>query len=251
MYELKLGDCLELMKDIQTESVDMILADLPYGKTKNKWDTVIPFENLWEHYLRVITNNGAIVLFGQGVFSAKLILSNEKLFRYSLIWNKINQSGFLNSARMPLRTHEDILVFYKKLPVYNPQMGRGKPESNKRQVDANENNNYGRYSRQHKEKKNLEDRFPISILNFVKPAATGRLHPTQKPVPLLEYLIKTYTNENMTVMDNVMGSGSTGVACVNTNRNFIGIERDIKYFEIAKTRIERSADVKASTVFHL
>lgn len=195
MIDLRQGDCLELMKDIPDKSIDMILCDLPYGVTQNKQDITLPFDKLWENYERIIKDNGAILLFGQGTFYVDLVNSNRKLFRYDLVWDKQLTSGFLNAKRMPLRQHEQIAVFYKKLPTYNPQFKHGKPHP--------------------------------SIAK----------HRTEKPVALLEYLIKTYTNEDDLVLDNCMGSGSTGVACINTNRNFIGIELSEEYYNIAKERI--------------
>jgi len=234
---LLMGDCLELMKSIPDKSINLILADLPYKVTKNKWDIIINFNNLWNHYERIIARKGAIILFGQGLFSAKLILSNEKLYRYTLIWNKVIQSGFLNSSKMPLRVHEDILVFYKLLPIYNPQFTKGSPDNNYRKPDVSDNNNYGSYKRNPKKKADPRDRHPLSIITFPKPRSDGRLHPTQKPVALLEWIIKSYTNEGATVLDNVMGSVSTGIACKNTDRNFIGMEKDEKYFTVASNRI--------------
>lgn len=234
MIDLRQGDCLEVMKDIPDKSVDMILCDLPYGTTKNKWDTIIDLNELWKGYERIIKDNGAIVLFSQMPFSAELVHSNLKLFRYEWVWKKENGTGFLNAKKMPLKIHENILVFYKKLPIYNPQMRKGfKPYTCKQGSGSsnwNYNKDFGGYIT-----KNDGERYPIDIIEFKKD--TG-LHPTQKPVALLEYLIKTYTNEGDVVLDNCMGSGSTGVACLNTNRNFIGIEIDEKYFEIAKNRIE-------------
>ena len=241
-YSIYQGDCLEVMKDISDKSIDMILCDLPYGTTKNKWDMIIPFEPLWEQYNRVIKDNGAIVLFGQGMFTAKLMLSQEKIWRYNLIWEKDRPSGFLNAKRMPLRSHEDILVFYKKTPTYNPQFWNGNPlhgMGTKYKEGKLTNNNYGKY----KLYKNLSaeregdtKKYPRSILKFKRPHPP--IFPTQKPVDLCEWLIKTYTNEGEIVLDNCMGSGSTGVACVNTNRKFIGIELDENYFEISKKRLE-------------
>ena len=234
MIDIKRGDCLELMKDIPDESIDMILCDLPYGTTKNKWDSVIPLNKLWKSYERIIKDTGAIVLFSQMPFSAELVHSNLKLFKYEWIWQKDNGTGFLNDKKMPLKIHENILVFYKKLPLYNPQMRTGfKPYKCKQ---GRHSTNYGAYEQGHITESNGE-RYPIDIIKFKKDSG---LHPTQKPVELLEYLIKTYTNENETVLDNCMGSGSTGVACVNTNRNFIGYELDEKYFEIAEKRINET-----------
>lgn len=234
MIDIKQGDCLELMKDIPDESIDMILCDLPYGTTKNKWDSVIPLNKLWKSYERIIKDNGAIVLFSQMPFSAELVHSNLKLFKYEWIWQKDNGTGFLNAKKMPLKIHENILVFYKKLPLYNPQMRTGfKPYKCKQ---GRHSTNYGAYEQGHITESNGE-RYPIDIIKFKKDSG---LHPTQKPVELLEYLIKTYTNEGETVLDNCMGSGSTGVACINTNRNFIGYELNEKYFEIAEKRINEA-----------
>jgi site-specific DNA-methyltransferase (adenine-specific) len=230
MIKLKNGDCFELMKDIPNKSIDMILCDLPYGTTRNKWDSVIPFEPLWEQYNRIIKDNGAVALFSQMPFTADLVASNYKYFRYEWIWEKSSASGHLNANRMPMKKHENILIFYKKLPTYNPQFTKGKAYVS---TCSSHSSNYG------KQKDNITTindgkRYPVDIIKFSKDIG---LHPTQKPVALLEYIIKTYTNEGETVLDNCMGSGSTGVACVNTGRQFIGIELDIGYFEIAKNRI--------------
>lgn len=235
-YELWQGDCLELMKDIPDKSVDMILCDLPYGTTQNKWDSVLSFENLWKQYNRIIKDNGAMVFTGQGLFSAKLILSNEKMYRYSLIWEKTKAGGFLNSRRMPLQAHEDILVFYKKLPTYNPQMEEGKPYV-KKAVTNGDGKNYGKFDRVGQVNINNGERFPRSVIKISNDNHKS-VHPTQKPVALCEWLIKTYSNEGEVILDNTMGSGSTGVASMNTHRKFIGIELDPQYFEIAEKRIQ-------------
>ena len=221
------------MKNIPDKSIDMILCDLPYGTTHNKWDNIIPMESLWEQYNRIIKDHGAIVLFSQMPFGASLIMSNPKMFRYEWIWEKNQAAGFLNAKKMPLRKHENILVFYKHLPTYNPQGLIKLDEPIQEKGSANRNGkNYGvadkSFIRTHKN-------YPTDIITFNKD--TG-YHPTQKPVDLLEYLIKTYTNEGDLVLDNCMGSGSTGVACVNTNRDFIGMELNEEYFKIACERIE-------------
>lgn len=240
MSNIKLyqGDCLEVMKDIPDESIDMILCDLPYGITaRNKWDIVIPFNKLWEQYNRVIKNNGAIVLFGSGMFTSSLMQSNPKMWRYNLIWHKTTPTGFLNANRMPLRAHEDIVVFYKSLPIYNPQKTKGherKVSKAEHKTNSKKTDDYGEHGLTTYDS---TERYPTSVLTFSTDKQKAALHPTQKPVALLEYLIKTYTNESMTVLDNCMGSGSTGVACKNLNRNFIGIELDETYFNIAKERI--------------
>ena len=235
-YELWNGDCLELMKDIPDGSVDMILCDLPYGTTKCKWDIVIPFDKLWEQYNRIIKDKGAILLFGSEPFSSKLRISNLRMYKYDWIWKKTKAQGFLNSKKMPLKDYENICVFYKRLPVYNPQgIIYGNFQNDRKSKYSKGEDIYG------KEKEfgiSHMSNFPKQIIEFSNPSGKGQLHPTQKPVALLEYLVKTYTNEGDTVLDNCMGSGTTGVACVNLHRKFIGIEKDEKYFEIAKTRIK-------------
>lgn len=246
MVQLQLGDCLQLMDDIEDKSVDFILCDLPYGVTRNSWDSVIPFDKLWSHYCRIIKDNGAIVLFGQSVFSAKLLLSNEKMYRYSFVWDKCAATGFLNAKKMPLRCHEDILVFYRKPPVYNPQMWEGSQPSHhrcKKSVEQSDEkrieSTYGSYfiSQVNLEPLSSTMKYPRSIIAIPKVPVSKVQHPTQKPVELMEWLIKTYTNECDTVLDNCMGSGTTGVACVRTGRNFIGMELNEDYFKLAKERI--------------
>lgn len=237
MYKLYNGDCLEVMKEIEDNSVDMILCDLPYGVTKNKWDSVIPLDIIWKEYNRIIKDNGAIILFSQDLFSVNLIMSNIKMYKYKLFWKKDRPSGFLNAKRMPLKDVEEILIFYKKQPTYNPQMWEGKESHSVGKVEGEDfcknNNNYGNFGRVNT-KGNLK--YPRQVLEYNRPHPP--VHPTQKPVDLLEYLVKTYTNEGDIVLDNCMGSGSTGAACMNTNRRFIGIELDENYFNIAKNRIE-------------
>ncbi len=230
------GNCLEKMKDIEDKSIDMILCDLPYGTTQNKWDSIIPLDKLWEQYCRVIKDNGAIVLFAQTPFDKVLGCSNLKMLKYEWIWEKTSATGHLNAKKMPMKAHENILVFYKKLPTYNPQKTTGHTPVHSYTKHQDDGSNYG---------KTLigisgggsTERYPRSVQVFKTDKQKEALHPTQKPVSLLEYLIKTYTNEGETVLDNCMGSGSTGVACINTNRNFIGIELDDNYFNIAKNRI--------------
>ena len=244
MYNLLQGDCLELMNKIPNKSIDMILCDLPYGTTKNKWDSALPFDKMWEQYDRIIKENGCIALFADGMFMSDLMQSNKKLWRYNLVWDKELISGFLNANRMPLRSHEEICIFYKKLPTYNPQFTDGEPlhgMGTKFSQEKNKNNNYGNFdSCNNPSAKRTGDtkKYPKSIVKFPRPASCVMIHPTQKPVELLEWLIKTYTNENDFVLDNCMGSGSTGVAAVGINRNFIGMELEEKYFNIAKERIE-------------
>jgi site-specific DNA-methyltransferase (adenine-specific) len=214
----------------------MILCDLPYGTTRCKWDVIIPFDKLWEQYERIIKDNGAIVLTAQGLFSAKLMLSNEKLWRYNLIWKKGNRTtGFLNANRQPLRNHEDILIFSKKQTKYNPQMEIGE-KNHKRGFGISTNNVYGNYNIQATVITN--EKYPISILDFSK-GHKGFFHPTEKPVALFEYLIKTYSNEKDLILDNCMDSGTTAIACINTKRNFIGFENDKKYYDICLARLSQ------------
>jgi site-specific DNA-methyltransferase (adenine-specific) len=234
MLNLIHGDCLEVMKTIPDASIDAIITDPPYGTTACKWDSVIPLNLMWEQLKRIIKPNGAIVLFSQTPFDKVLGFSNLQMLRYEWIWEKEQGTGGMNANKMPLKKHENILVFYKKLPMYNPQFTKGQPYSIKRNKPKL-NSVYGKTGVTNDFISiNEGKRFPTSILQFNK--QTG-LHPTQKPILLLEYLIKTYTNENETVLDFTMGSGTTGVACKNLNRNFIGIELDKDYFEIATARI--------------
>ena len=232
------GDCLQIMPTLAPASIDLILCDLPYGTTACKWDSIIPLDALWREYAKLA--RGAIVLTAAQPFTSALVMSNLSLFRYSLVWDKVNKyTGALNSKKMPLRRHEDICVFYKKLPTYNPQWRKGKAFQNTRTGGHGEHTQYG--------KRPFEKRFhsndgehhnPCSIIEIPsKLNLEMGQHPTQKPVALMEYLIKTYTNPGDTVLDNCMGSGTTGVACVNTGREFIGIEQDPNYFQIASTRI--------------
>jgi len=252
MIKLEKGDCLNLMKNISEHSIDMILCDLPYGVTKNKWDCIIPFEELWKEYKRIIKDNGVICLFAQGKFCIDLINSNKEMFRYDLIWDKMLPTGFLNANRQPLRKHEQIIIFYKKQPIYNPQFSVGKPlhgKGNKYKEKESKNNNYGRFEKADDLRKGTTEKYPTSILQFKKNHPSVSYHPTEKPIELLEYLIKTYSNENDTILDNCMGAGSTGIACVNTNRNFIGIELNDEYFNIAKERIEREIQ-NVRSIYH-
>lgn len=226
------GDCLEIMKDIPDGSIDMILCDLPYGTTQCKWDSIIPFESLWKQYNRVIKDNGAIVLFGSEPFSTELRHSNLKSYKYDWIWVKTKPSNFLNCKKQPMRKYETISVFYKKQCNYFPQ---GLILSDKQNKNSCKENTYGKVREFTQEV--TYTNYPHNVLEFANITGSNCIHPTQKPVELLEYLIKTYTNENETILDNCMGSGSTGEACIKTNRNFIGIEQDDKYFEIAYNRI--------------
>ena len=281
MIKLYNGDCLEIMKEIPSKSIDMILCDLPYQVTKNKWDIIIPMndyviiddevlekdkfylqqfmkgltkkeidkiwkenkqEGLWSHYNRVVKDNGAILLFGQDIFSAQLINSNLKMYKYKWFWKKDRPSGFLNAKKMPLKDVEEILVFYKKCPIYNPQFWEGIPlhgMGTKYKEGNLDNNNYGKFASHTNPSANREGdtkKYPRQVLEFKRPHPP--IFPTQKPVDLCEYLIKTYTNEGDLVLDNCMGSGSTGVACKNLNRRFIGIELNSETFNTAKERLE-------------
>lgn len=236
------GDCLDLMNNVEDKSIDLILCDLPYGSTKNKWDSAIPLDQLWVHYDRIIKDKGAIVLFAQTPFDKILGGSNLKMLKYEWIWEKEQGTGHLNSNFAPMKKHENILVFSKKSAcyvknkdnamVFFPQMGKGTPYTT---IKGSNGSNYDMKWDKKVTTENKGERYPTSILKFKRDKE--KFHPTQKPVDLLEYLINTYTNENDLVLDNCMGSGSTGVACKNLSRKFIGIELNEKYFEIAKTRI--------------
>lgn len=243
LNEIYLGDCIDIMKNIDNSSIDMILTDLPYNVTQNKWDQeIIPLDLLWNEYKRIIKDNGVIALFAQGKFAAKLIMSNEKMYKYDIIWKKGDRvSGFLNANRQFLRNHEQILFFYKKQPLYNPIFEEnGKPLHSKGKKYLNKegvNNNYGYYDTTLPEtRKGSTQKYPKSILNFEKPHPS--IHPNEKPILLLEYLIKTFTNENDIVLDSTCGSGSTCLAAKNLNRKYIGIEKDIKWVELSKQRLK-------------
>ena len=240
------GDCLEIMKSIPDGSIDMILCDLPYGTTACKWDSVLDLNRLWTEYERIITDNGAIVLTASEPFTSILVCSNLKLFRYKWVWDKVNRyTGYPNANKMPLKRHEDILVFYKKLPTYNKQMIDGEPYKYTRKKNKEE----------HLGKNGLTDRIGGSIdgkrnpFDIISITADNKkengLHPTQKPLELMEYLIKTYTNEGDLILDNCAGSGTTGIACINTNRKYILIEKEQKYFDIINERIAKHTQQRA------
>lgn len=246
MIDLRKGDCLELMRDLPDKSIDAIICDLPYGTTACKWDTIIPFEPLWEQYKRIIKDGGAIVLTASQPFTSALVMSNPEMFKYEWIWEKTMATGGLMAKYRPMKAHESVLVFnVNKTSIYNEQRLEG--EAYKRVEGKKKNsvigdkeggyitvNNGGRAAR--------------SVFKISNPNANS-LHPTQKPVKLMEYLVKTYTNEGDLVLDNTMGSGTTGVACINTNRNFIGMELDDKYFEIAEKRINDTIKDKQCNLF--
>ena len=233
--EILLGDCLELMKDIPNGSIDMILCDLPYGITQSKWDVIIPFDKLWEQYSRIIKPNGAVVLFGNEPFSSALRFSNMQNWKYDWIWDKKNKTGILNCKKRPLKQFENIMVFYNEQCIYNPQMTTGrfrnKKITTKKVFDA--------YGDLNNEVDNYNDKYyPSNILEFSNAGnMKGKLHPTQKPIELFEYLIKTYTNEGELVLDNTAGSGTTAIACLKTNRQFIVMEKEQKYYDIILKRV--------------
>ena len=241
-------DCLDCMKKLPANSIDMILCDLPYGMTQNNWDSYIPLDKLWEQYNRIIKNNGAIVLTSQGLFTAKLIMSQPKLYKYSWVWEKSKPTNFLNAKKQPLRKHEDVCVFYKKQPVYNPQMTEGVPYDKgirKNQLSGS----YGDFSPVHV--KSDGDRYPTDIIYIKTAESEGEVvHPTQKPVELGRYFVRTYTNAGDVILDNTSGSGSFLVSALMEGRNFIGIEKNedvalfkkesIDYIEVSKKRLQKA-----------
>jgi DNA modification methylase len=231
------GECIHEMSKIPNGTIDMILCDLPYGTTQCKWDTIIPFDDLWEQYVRIIKPNGAIVLTASQPFTSNLVMSKPNLFRYSLVWEKSKSTGYLNSKKMPMRSHEDILVFYKNLPTYNPQMTQGIP------YDKGKANRPTDVYREQKGEIHVKNdtglRYPRSVQYFKTAESEGKVyHPTQKPISLMEWLIKTYTNENDIVLDNCVGSGTTAIAAIRTKRRYIGIELDVDFYNITNQRIE-------------
>jgi site-specific DNA-methyltransferase (adenine-specific) len=233
-----LGESIQEMSKLADESIDMILCDLPYGTTQCKWDTIIPFKDLWEQYERIIKPNAAIVLTASQPFTSNLVMSNIKLFRYSLVWEKSKSTGYLNSKKMPMRSHEDILVFYKSLPTYNPQMTQGEP------YDKGKAHRPTEVYREQKGEIHVKNdtglRYPRSVQYFKTAESEGEVyHPTQKPISLMEWLIKTYTNENDLILDNCIGSGTSALAAIRTNRRYIGIEIDESYYNITLNRIQK------------
>lgn len=253
------GDCLEIMKQLPDKSIDMVLCDLPYGTTQNKWDSVIPLGELWQQYRRIVKDDGAIVLTSQGMFTAELMVSNPKMFRYKWIWEKSKSTNFLNAKKQPLRKHEDVCVFYRRQPVYHPQMIDGEPYDKgirKNQLSGS----YGDFQPVHVHSDGK--RYPTDIIYFKTAESEGKVfHPTQKPVELGRYFVRTYTNPGDIVLDNTSGSGSFLVAALLEGRNFIGIEKnenvalfkkgDINYITVTKQRLRdawnsMSQDVKES-----
>lgn len=245
-----LGDCLEIMNVFPEASIDLILCDLPYGITaRNRWDEIIPFAPLWEHYERIIKPNGAIVLTGSQPFTSLLIMSNPKLFKYSLVWQKTSPTGFLNAKRMPLRIHEDICVFYKKPPTYNPQKTTGHPRKVStiaHRRNCKETTNYGHASRNSYDS---TERYPTSVLRYAHDKQKSTLHPTQKPLALMTNLVLTYSNPGDLVLDNASGSGTVGLACKNTGRDYIMIDNEEEYYLKSKARVGEYEPVRRTTVF--
>lgn len=230
------GETINEMSKLPSKSIDMILCDLPYGTTQCKWDSVIPFDMLWKEYTRIIKDNGAIVLTASQPFTSNLVMSNPKLFRYSLVWEKSKSTGYLNSKKMPMRSHEDILVFYKNLPTYNPQMVDGDPYDKgkaHRPTDV-----YREQKGEIHVKNETGKRYPRSVQYFKTAESEGKVyHPTQKPISLMEWLVKTYSNEGDMVLDNTIGGGTTAIACIRTNRKYIGIDVSEEYINITNQRI--------------
>lgn len=233
------GDCLQLMDSIKDKSIDMILCDLPYGTTKAKWDCLIDLPKLWQHYKRIIKDNGAILLFAQTPFDKQLGASNFKMLRYEWIWEKTSATGHLNAKKMPMKAHENILVFYKKEPIYNPIKTTGharKVSTAEHKRNSSKTELYGKHGNTTYDS---TERYPRSVLKFKSDKQLSKLHSTQKPVALLEYFIKTYTNEGMIVLDNACGSGSTGEACINTKRNYILIDNDTNSYNTSSSRLNK------------
>ena len=241
--QLMQGDCLERMKEMPDGSVDMVMTDPPYGTTACKWDSIIPLEPMWEQLNRIIKPNGAIILTSQQPFTSALIMSNPKMFKYCWVWEKERLTNIAQVKKRAGKTVEDVVVFYSKQPTYNPQMVK---HTGAKRTNRVKNGKMGKLTdsgtKSVVEYNDTGWRYPTQVLKIQRDILKSNLHPTQKPVALMEYLIKTYTNENETVLDFTMGSGTTGVACKNLNRNFIGIELDKEYFEIAKDRIEKGGE---------
>jgi len=239
-YELMCGDCLDLMKTIADESIDAIIADLPYGTTYCKWDAIIPLDNMWDAFDRIIKPNGAIVLTASQPFTSSLVMSRPNMFRTEWIWDKVNGTNFANAKKHPLKVHESILVFGKQATNYYPIMVQGKPNHKQGKSTSNKSETRLINTRSKDDLSGLK--YPKSIQTFAKHSSQCGLHPTQKPIELMEYLVKTYSKQGDTVLDLTMGSGTTGVACITNDREFIGIELDKKYFNIAKNRLDECAN---------
>lgn len=242
MIKLFNDDCFNIFPQIKDKSIDMILCDLPFGVTQNKKDIPLDLNLLWQQYNRIIKDNGCIALFAQGLFYVDLVNSNRKMFRYDLVWDKVLTTGFLNAKRMPLRRHEQIAIFYKKQPVYNPQMNVGNPLHSKGisyKDKPIKNQNYGDFGVTDDSRKGSTEKYPTSIIKFHKPHPSVAKHPTEKSVTCCEWLIKTYTNENDTILDNCMGSWTTAIACHKLSRNWIGFELNKEYFEKGQKRYKQ------------
>ena len=231
------GDCIEVMKEFPDKSVDLFLTDLPYGvlNKRSGWDKCIPYDEMWKQVNRVSKENAPFITTSKQPFTSELIISNLKDFRYCWIWEKSKATGYLNSKRMPLVAHEEVVVFYKKMPVYNPQMTKGEPYD--KGTAVRDTTHYSQQKKAIHVKNEEGTRYPRSVVYFKTAEGEGKLHPTQKPVKMYEYFINTYSNEGDVVVDITMGSGTTGLAAQNTNRNFIGIELDIEYYNVAKNRL--------------
>ena len=237
MVRLIHGEAITEMRKLEDGSIDCCIADLPYGYTQNEWDIPIPFEDMWKELKRIVKPNGAICLFCDGMFMAKLMISGEDIWRYNLVWDKKLSTGFLNANRMPLRRHEEICVFYQVSPEYHPQKTIGLPVHDRGKQKNTKNNNYGDYGIIPTDTENTM-KHPTSIIEIQKVHPSKSVHPTEKPVELIEWLVKSYTSPGETVLDFCMGSGTTMLACINTERNGIGIELDKDYFDIAKKRVD-------------
>ena len=249
-YTLYNNDCLQQMKTIPDRSVDMVLCDLPYGVTQNPWDSVLPLDALWEQWHRVARKDASFILFGQGMFTAKLMMSNPKEWKYNLVWDKHLACGHLNAERQPMRIHEDIVIFQRGTPPYNPQFQVGQPQHGRgTKLAAPKNQCYGAQTRDYEDNKGNTEKYPVSIVSFRKPHSSQAMHPTEKPVNLLRWLILTFTNPGSTILDSTMGSGTTGIAAVMEGRNFIGIEIDENYFNIASRRIREAEEEIQSRLF--
>ena len=241
------GDCLELYKSIEPKSIDLILTDLPYGTTACKWDTIIPFDKLWEMVNYLLKPNGVFITTASQPFTSALVMSNPKMFKYELIWHKSHPTGFASSKKRTMKYHENILIFYNTQPTYNPQMTKGKPNHWKIKKAGKVRNSQPILGEI--ENKNGDNKFPNSVMYFNSPNRNGILHPTQKPIELFENLIKTYTNENDLVLDNCAGSCTTAIASLNTNRNYICMEKDENYYSIGLKRVKDWHDIKKSRLF--
>lgn len=247
-YQLMFGDCLERMKEIPSGSVDLILTDPPYGTTQNKWDSVINLEDMWKEVWRVLKPNGACVLFSAQPYTSILVTSQIKFYKYEWVWVKNLKTGNLNARRMPMGGHETLQVFYKKPPTYNPQKRKRTTEVKSGNKFNSKTTNYGSQKEEYLDRQSDEISPDTALLQFkCVHNSSGKVHPTQKPVALLEYLIKTYTNECETVLDFTAGSFSTGVACVNTNRKVIMIEKDPHYFEVGSERVKKALSEKVDS----